>query len=106
MASESQPGARPVIHSDRGAPYTSGQHQELRTTYKFRVSMSRVGKCLDNQPIESFFGTLKAEYFYQQNFQTFEALNQGITEYMDFYMNKRYVAKFKGLTPSEYRAMA
>ena len=68
--------------------------------------MSRVSKCLDNQPIESFFGTLKTEYFYLHKFQTLEELIQGITKYMDFYMIKRYVAKFKGLTPSEFRANA
>lgn len=106
MAFENNPGARPIIHSDRGSAYTSGQHKELKVAYKFRVSMSRVSKCLDNQPIESFFGTLKSEYYYQHKFQTLDALIQGIGNYMNFYMTKRYVPKFKGLTPSEFRALA
>jgi len=103
LAFNNNPGARPIIHSDRGSQYTSGQYQELKLAYKFRMSMSRVSKCLDNQPIESFFGILKSEYFYQNKFKTLEDLINGIGEYIDFYMNKRYVAKFNGLTPVEFR---
>lgn len=103
MAFSNNPDARPILHSDRGYQYTSEQHQELKKTYKFRISMSRPGKCLDNQPIESFFGTLKSEYYYRHKFQALKELKQGIAKYMDFYMNRRYVGKFKGLTPSEFR---
>ena len=74
--------------------------------YGFTMSMSRVSKCLDNQPIESFFGTFKSEFYYRQKFDNYEALLVGIDGYMDFYMNKRFVKKFGGLTPAEYRAQS
>lgn len=34
-------------------------------------SMSRVGKCIDNGPMEGFFGILKTEMFYGKKFKTF-----------------------------------
>ncbi|SJN14688.1 Mobile element protein [Halomonas citrativorans] len=37
-------------------------------------SMSRKGNCLDNAAMESFFGTLKSEYFYLNRFDTIEQL--------------------------------
>ncbi len=96
-------GATPIIHSDRGFQYTSNIYHQLKETYGFDVSMSRAGKCLDNQPIESFWGTLKTEYYYRKQFHSFEALKEGINDYIDFYQTKRYVPKFEGLTPLEYR---
>ncbi|WP_376699426.1 IS3 family transposase [Listeria booriae] len=68
--------------------------------------MSRVAKCLDNQPIESFWGTLKAEYYYLHSIESENELIRGIHTYIDFYQNERVVAKFNGLTPSEYRNKA
>jgi putative transposase len=98
------PNVHPTIQSDRGSQYTSGMYHELSKKYGFTKSMSRVSKCLDNQPIESFWGTLKAEYYYHHKFNTLEELINGISNYIDFYMNKRYVKKFGGFTPSEARA--
>ncbi|WP_159099852.1 IS3 family transposase [Listeria grayi] len=68
--------------------------------------MSRVSKCLDNQPIESFWGVLKSEYYYRYKFKTLDSLEKGIEKYIEFYQNKRYVPKFNGLTPLEFRKIA
>lgn len=93
---------RPIIHSDRFSQYTSVQYRDLKEEYKFKISMLRPGKCLDNQPIEVFFWTLKVEYYYRYKFKTLLELEQGIEKYLDFYMNRRYVSKFNGLTPAEF----
>ncbi|MBC1399959.1 IS3 family transposase [Listeria fleischmannii] len=106
LAMERNHSVRPIIHSDRGYQYTSLEYKRLTEHYDFDVSMSRPGKCLDNQPIESFWGVLKSEYYYRNRFSTFEELQSGIGQYIDYYMNKRYVPKFNGLTPAEYRKMA
>ncbi|WP_411860789.1 IS3 family transposase [Mammaliicoccus sciuri] len=53
--------------------------------------------------MEAFWGTLKSKYYYRNQFSTYEDLETGISKYRDFYMNKRYVPKFDGLTPNEYR---
>ncbi len=40
-------------------------------------SMSRKGNCLDNAAMESFFGTLKSEFFYLNRFESIEQLRTG-----------------------------
>lgn len=106
LAFEANPDAKPYIQSDRGSQYTSKMYREMSLKYGFKVSMSRVSKCLDNQPIEAFWGTLKSEYYYRKKFDSFESLVNGIESYFNRYMHKRYVKKFDGLTPAEFRALA
>ena len=67
--------------------------------------MSRKGNCLDNSPMESFFGTLKNEMFYghEEVFQNFAQLKQAIESYIDYYNNDRIKVKLKGLSPVQYR---
>ena len=68
--------------------------------------ISRVGKCIDNEPMESFWGTLKAEMQYLDKFYTIENLKLCMEKYIEFYRPKRLQAKLKGLTPIEYRNQA
>lgn len=69
-------------------------------------SMSRVGKCIDNRPMESFLRTLKCEKYYLHKDETFEELSRVINEYIYFYNNNRYRERLNGLSPLEYRAKA
>ena len=62
-----------------------------------RQSMSRKGNCLDNAVIENFFGLLKSELLYLQEFQSMEHFKQELVEYLDYYNNRRIKAKPKGL---------
>lgn len=48
-------------HSDRGSQYTSFDYQKGLMASDITVSMSRVGNCWDNAPMESFWATLKRE---------------------------------------------
>lgn len=103
-AVQSNPTATPLFHSDRGYQYTS-------KTFKFKLdainatqSMSRVGRCIDNGPMEGFWGILKAEMYYLRKFSTFEELEQAIKEYIEFYNTKRLQKKLKGMAPTEYRS--
>lgn len=78
-AMRKNPGVRPLLHSDRGFQCTSYDYKTLETNYKFTKSMSRVGRCLDNQPIEHFWGTIKEEKFYQERYQNFEELKRSVS---------------------------
>ncbi len=69
-------------------------------------SMSRVGKCIDNGPMESFWGTFKCERYYPHTYCTFEELKHAIEEYIAFYNSERLQAKLNGLSPMEFRAKA
>jgi len=68
--------------------------------------MSRKGNCLDNAAIESFFGTLKSEFFYLNRFDSLEALDKGLKKYIHYYNHKRIRLKLRGLSPVEYRTQA
>jgi transposase InsO family protein len=99
-------GTRPLIHSDRGFQYTHRGIKQRIEKVKMTQSMSRVGRCIDNGPMESFWGTLKSEKYYLEKYETFEKLSTAIDEYIHFYNHKRYQKRLNGLSPMEYRAKA
>ena len=51
------------------------------------------GKCIDNGPMESFWGFLKTEMYYLRKFNTFEELKTAVEEYIYYYNNNRYQEK-------------
>ena len=57
------PDATPLFHSDRGSQYTSKVFRAKLDAQGMTQSMSRVGRCIDNGPMEAFWGTLKAEMY-------------------------------------------
>ncbi|MCT8975099.1 IS3 family transposase [Clostridium sp. CX1] len=105
MALEVSHGASPMIHSDRGFQYTSNRFKRKLDVVGMTQSMSRVGRCIDNGPMEGFWGILKCEKYYLHKYQTYEELSNGVDEYMLFYNNKRLQKKLNGLSPMEYRAL-
>jgi putative transposase len=99
-------GDNPLIHSDRGVQYTSRGFKQKIEKAGMTQSMSRVGKCIDNGPMESFWGTIKCEKYYLSKFESFEELSLAIDEYISFYNHERYQKRLNGLSPLEYRAKA
>lgn len=96
----------PMVHSDRGFQYTSKGFKRLVDEAGIIHSMSRVARCLDNAPIENFWGTLKSEMYYLHDFQAYEELKKAIDVYIHFYNNERYQKRLNGLSPLEFRAQA
>lgn len=103
-AIENNPTASPLFHSDRGFQYTNKEFKNKLNNINSVQSMSRVGRCIDNGPMEGFWGILKSEMYYLRNFNTYEELEQAIDEYIEFYNKKRLQRKLKGMAPLEYRA--
>ena len=66
-------------------------------------SMSLVGRCIDNGPMEAFWGTLKAEMYYLHRFSDYGYLKSAIERYIQFYNSGRYQERLNGLAPLEYR---
>jgi len=60
-----EPEAKPIFHSDRGFQYTSKTFKRKLENAGMTQSMSRVGKCIDNGPMESFWGKLKSEELFK-----------------------------------------
>ncbi len=61
------------------------------------------GNCLDNAVMENFFGLLKSELLYLQDFDSLEHFKSEFIDYLDYYNNRRIKAKLKGLTPAQHR---
>lgn len=97
---------KPMLHSDRGFQYTSLRFKEMLDKAEMKQSMSRVGRCIDNGPMESFWGTLKCEKYYLHTYRSFEELKKDIEDYIRFYNYERLQAKLNGLSPMEYRTKA
>lgn len=91
-----------IIHSDQGAHYTSPEYIQKVKALNLVQSMSRKGSCIDNAPIESFFGHLKDEAEYKLA-RTFNELNDTMNKYMDYYNNGRHQWNLKKMTPVQYR---
>lgn len=106
LAIETNPEAKPLFHSDRGFQYTSKVFQAKLKEHGIKQSMSRVGCCIDNGPIEGFWGIIKSEMYYITNIKSEEALRQAILEFIDYYNNGRYQERFNNLAPMEVRASA
>lgn len=94
---------KPLVHSDQGWQYQMAAYRRLLQERGLRQSMSRKGNCLDNATMESFFSTLKTEFFYLNKFSSVEHLQQGIRSYIHYYNHERIKTKLKGLSPVQYR---
>lgn len=91
-----------VMHSDQGFHYTNPEYIAKVKTLDMIQSMSRKGNCIDNAPIESFFGHLKDDVDYK-NCKTFEELRLLIENYIHYYNNERAQWERNKMTPVEYR---
>ncbi len=99
-------GTNLILHSDQGWQYQHWQYQRMLREKDIQQSMSRKGNCLDNAVIENFFGLLKSELLYLQEFQSMEHFKQELLDYLDYYNNRRIKAKLKGLPPAIHRRQA
>lgn len=92
-----------MIHSDQGFHYTHPEFQRRVKEMGLIQSMSRRGNCLDNAPIESFFGHFKNEVDYKEATSLAE-LHTLVMNYMDHYNNTRKQWTLKKMTPASYRS--
>lgn len=105
LAIRKHPDAHPLFHSDRGYQYTSKLFKARLDKQGMAQSMSRVGKCIDNGPMEGFWGILKCEMYYLNHFDTYEALKAAIESYIHYYNTQRRQHKLNCLPPASYRSL-
>lgn len=91
-----------MIHSDQGFHYTNPDYIDLVKELKMIQSMSGKGSCIDNAPIESFFGHMKDELDYK-SCESIEELRLKVEEYMRYYNHERKQWNKNKMTPVEYR---
>ena len=103
MAREEHPDVSPLFHSDRGYQYTSKSFQKKLVDAGMTQSMSRVSRCIDNGPMEAFWGMMKSEMYYLKKFSSYDELKAAVIEYIDYYNHYRYQKKLNCMAPLEYR---
>ncbi|MDX8044764.1 IS3 family transposase [Gracilibacillus sp. S3-1-1] len=94
---------RTTIHSDQGWDYQMKQYVNKLKANGIFQSMFRKGNCLDNSPMENFFGIMKQEMYYGKVYRSFEELEQAVNDYIFHYNNHRIKAKLTGMSSVEYR---
>ena len=95
-----------MLHSDQGWHYQHKQYRRMLAEKGVKQSMSRKGNCYDNSVMENFFGHLKSELLYLQEFESVDHFKQELIEYIDYYNNRRIKARLKGLPPAIHRQQA
>jgi putative transposase len=92
-----------LAHSDRGSQYASDHYQRLLGAHGIECSMSGVGQCWDNAPMESFFASLKKELVHHEDYQSRAEARTSIVEYIEvFYNPKRRHSSLGYVSPAEY----
>ena len=99
-------GKNLILHSDQGWQYQHLLYQNTLTDNGITQSMSRKGNCLDNSMMESFFGILKTELFYLQEFKSMDEFEYELNNYIYYYNNDRIKTKLKGLSPVKFRTQS
>ena len=96
-----------------GVIYVKEKEQKIQRKIEVRsgASMSRVGRCIDNGPMEGFRGILKSEMYYLRKFTSRDDLISEIEHYLyfynnKFYNNKRYQQRLKCMTPMDFHRTA
>jgi putative transposase len=98
-----RPEAGLLAHSDRGSQYASEHYQRVLSAEGITCSMSEVGQCWDNAPVESFFGRLKCELEPGETFATRDQARAAIFEYLEaFYNRVRRHSSLGFLSPVEF----
>jgi putative transposase len=92
-----------IAHSDRGSQYASEHYQRVLSEEGITCSMSEVGQCWDNAPVESFFGRLKCEVAPSETFATRDQARAEIFEYLEVFYNRvRLHSSLGFLSPAEF----
>jgi len=92
-----------ILHSDQGWHYQLQQYQNILKDKEIIQSMSRKGNCLDNSIMENFFGIMKTELLYIEEFNSIEEFIIDLEKYIVYYNTIRIKTKLKGMSPIEYR---
>ena len=100
-AVKANPDAHPLFHSDRGYQYTNRTFHRMLTQTGMTQSMSRVGKCIDNGPMEGFWGILKRERYYGKRFTDRASLVAMIEDFIQYYNTERLQRNLGVFTPME-----
>lgn len=94
-----------IMHSDQGWHYQHMRYQQMLKDHGIIQSMSRKGNCLDNAMMENFFGLMKNELLYLQEWDSIAQFKKALRTYIRYYNNDRIKLRLKGKSPVQYRTL-
>ncbi len=94
-----------ILHSDQGWHYQHKRYQKALADRHITQSMSRKGNCLDNAMMENFFGLMKNELLYLQEWDSVEQFKAALRNYIRYYNDDRIKLRLNGKSPVQYRAL-
>ena len=94
-----------ILHSDQGWHYQHKRYQKALEDRHIAQSMSRKGNCLDNAMMENFFGLMKNELLYLQEWDSVDQFKTALRNYIRYYNNDRIKLRLNGQSPVQYRAL-
>jgi putative transposase len=80
---------RRAVLTLQGSQYTDSRYQDVLKAYRIQPSMNGVGSWYDNAPMESFFGTLKAERVHHCIYRTRDEARPDVFHYIEGFYNLR-----------------
>ncbi|MFV0450859.1 MAG: IS3 family transposase [Propioniciclava sp.] len=78
-----------IFHADRGYQHTSAQLTEAAQDLGVRLSVGRTGVCWDNAQQESFWSTLKTEFYDRHTFVTQAEATTAVSTWIETAYNRR-----------------
>jgi transposase InsO family protein len=78
-----------IFHADRGTQYTSEQLADACTDLHVLRSMGRTGVCWDNAAAESFWSTLKTEFYNRRTWPTKAEARLAVGAWIEDRYNRR-----------------
>ncbi len=78
-----------IFHAHRGCQYTSAQMAAVADELDVRQSMGRTGVCWDDAQQESFWSTLKTEFYDRHSFTTRAQAITAVSHWISEVYNKR-----------------
>ena len=91
-----------ILHSDQGWQYQNKVFVQALEKLGIKQSMSRKGNCLDNAMMESFFGSMKSELLYLNDYESMEQFETDLKQYIHYYNHDRIKNRLK-MSPVDYR---
>lgn len=92
-----------IFHADRGTQYTSSQIADLCAGLGLLQSVGRTGVCWDNAPAESFWSTLKTEFYNRRRWATKADAKLAVGRWLEErYNRKRRHSAIAMMTPVQF----